>query len=75
MPRRSARQGLTGSLDAKVNNMACSYGCEGIVNDRSLTPSPAGWEVENPASLREREFYCKEQVVQKKKNKKMKWGF
>ena len=71
MQRRLARQGLSGSLDAKVNNLTRSYGCEGIVNDHRVldlsgTPSPAGRE----ADLKEHEigFTVKEhwQVLQKR---------
>ncbi len=31
-----ARQGLNGNLEAKVNNLTHSYGCEGIVNDHRV---------------------------------------
>ena len=69
MQRRLARRGLAGSLDAKVNNLTRSYGCEGIVNGRRVsdlgwTQSPAGRE----ADLREHEIYRK---GQKKKEFKM----
>lgn len=71
MQRRLARQGLVGSLDAKVNNLTRSYGCEGIVNGRRVsdlgwTQSPAGRE----ADLREHEIYRKEHRREKKELKR-----
>lgn len=36
MQRRLARLGLNGSLDAKVNKLTCSYGCEGIINEHRM---------------------------------------
>lgn len=44
MQRWLAHQGLNGSLDANVNNLTRSYGCEGIVNDPPALDLKSSWK-------------------------------